>query len=223
MKKYRHELKFIINKNMALILQNRLKYVMTVDNNYDGPYFIRSLYFDDYNNQAYYDKINGVLNRKKYRIRIYNYDDSLIKLECKEKDNDLTSKRSCTISKDIAYKLINCDTSIDSNLDLVNEVLNEMKVNKLEPSVIVDYKRLALTVPLSNVRITFDSKISSGLDNFDIFDTNFSSTAMINDDIMVMEVKYDDYLPSYVDLILMSVPAYRQAVSKFVMCRELRS
>ena len=60
MKVYRHELKFIINKNMALILQNRLKHVMTIDKNYDGPYFIRSLYFDDYNNQAYYDKINGV-------------------------------------------------------------------------------------------------------------------------------------------------------------------
>ena len=223
MKIYRHELKFIINKNMALILQNRLKHIMNIDSNYDGAYYIRSLYFDNYKNEAYYDKINGVLNRKKYRIRIYNYSDSLIKLECKEKNDDLTSKRSCTITKEIAYKLINCDTDIDTDLELVNEVLTEMKVNKLSPSIMVDYKRLALTIPLSNVRITFDSKISSGLDNFDIFDTNFNSAAMINGDIMVMEVKYDDYLPSYIDLVLQSVPAYRQAVSKFVMCKELRS
>src|SRR5574344_1832098 len=145
MKEYRHELKFIINKNMALILKNKLKYVMDIDSNNEGAYIIRSLYFDDYKNGAYYDKINGVLNRKKYRLRIYNYNDCLIKLECKEKNNNMCLKRDTKIDKETALKLIEGDININSKDQLINEVINEIRINKLSPSVIVDYKRLAFT------------------------------------------------------------------------------
>lgn len=48
-------------------------------------YMIRSLYFDDYWMSAYQEKSMGVLDRKKYRIRIYNYSDATIKLERKRR------------------------------------------------------------------------------------------------------------------------------------------
>ena len=50
-----------------------------------GGYTIRSLYFDDYCNSAYEEKDAGILMRKKYRVRIYNGSDKVIKLERKKK------------------------------------------------------------------------------------------------------------------------------------------
>lgn len=104
---YRHELKFIINKAYSEMLKNQLALIMDVDeNSIDNTYFIRSLYFDDINNSAYYEKVDGVEKRKKYRIRIYNLDDSFIRLERKDKDRDLTHKEQTRITKEIYNKII---------------------------------------------------------------------------------------------------------------------
>ena len=79
MAKYRYEIKYIINKDMAEVLKQRLSLVMDKDINgaSDGKYLIRSLYFDDMEKTAYYEKVDGVEFRKKYRIRIYNKDKKL--------------------------------------------------------------------------------------------------------------------------------------------------
>jgi hypothetical protein len=59
---------------------------MELDDHAQGGFYkIRSVYFDDYWNTAYLDKIRGVQNRRKYRIRFYNDDDSRINLNAKLK------------------------------------------------------------------------------------------------------------------------------------------
>ena len=76
--KYRHELKFKISNAAAEVLKQKLRLIMKTDNNAyykDGSYLIKSLYFDDINSTSYYEKMDGVLYRKKYRIRIYNNSD----------------------------------------------------------------------------------------------------------------------------------------------------
>ena len=81
MRKYRNELKLVINASAAEVLKYRLSLLMTADENSkneDNTYLIRSLYFDDVDSTAYYEKLDGVEFRKKYRIRIYNYDDKFI-------------------------------------------------------------------------------------------------------------------------------------------------
>lgn len=92
-KSYRHEVKFLISKQSAELLKYKLSLFMKKDIHYDGYYNIRSLYFDDLYNTAYYEKIDGIMERAKYRIRIYNLDKSLILLELKGKDNELTYKK----------------------------------------------------------------------------------------------------------------------------------
>ncbi len=80
MRKYRYELKFIITKNQAKFLEKNLSIIMNIDKNAkneNNTYFIRSIYFDDYKSSAYYEKIDGVEFRKKYRIRFYNHDNKL--------------------------------------------------------------------------------------------------------------------------------------------------
>ena len=226
MRKYRHELKFIISKSISSILKQRLALAMDIDKNsvnLDNTYFIRSLYFDDPYSSAYYEKLDGVLYRKKYRIRIYNNDPSFIRLERKWKHNNLTSKDQIKISKELCEKILNNDLeNIDLSTDLMNDFISEIKFKNLKPSVIVDYQRLAYTYPISEVRITFDENLKSGLYNYDLFDCDTNSYDIFSPDEVVLEVKYNDYLPEHISIILETVPMYRQAVSKFARCRSIK-
>ena len=226
-RKYRHEIKFIISKQMSLILKQRLALAMNVDKNsvnLDNTYFIRSLYFDDINSTAYYEKIDGVLYRKKYRIRIYNNDSSFIRLERKWKHNNMTSKDQLKISKENCINLLtNQFDNIDKELlnnSLMKEFITDIKVFGLKPSVIVDYKRLAYTYHISEVRITFDERIKSGLYNCNLFNINRITYDVIDNNEVVLEVKFNEVLPEHISIILQTIPMYRQAVSKFALCKN---
>lgn len=227
MRKYRNEIKFIISKTMAEVLKQRLSLIMSVDNNSynsDNSYLIRSLYFDNENSDAYYEKMDGVEYRKKYRIRIYNFDDKFIRLECKYKHNNMTSKDQILIDKELCIKII--DGKIDE-IDLIKDNLLrqfalDYRLNRLEPSIIVDYNRVAFTYHVSDVRITFDSQIKSGMYNYNLFDKNATTYRVIDDNQMVLEVKFNEILPESIALILQTVPTFRQAFSKFAACRNIK-
>ena len=227
MRKYRNELKFIINATDAEILKQRLSLLMNTDSNSindDNTYLIRSLYFDDVNQTAYYEKIDGVEFRKKYRIRMYNNDDKFIRLECKYKHDNKTSKDQMLIDKDICSKIIEGsldDFDLDDN-NLLTKFILDHKLNHLEPSIIVDYKRLAFIYHVSDVRITFDSKIKSGLYNYNLFDEDATTYSVINDNETVLEVKFNEVLPEAIAIILATVPTFRQAFSKFAVCRSIK-
>lgn len=214
---------------MSLILKQRLALAMNVDKNsvnLDNTYFIRSLYFDDINSTAYYEKIDGVLYRKKYRIRIYNNDSSFIRLERKWKHNNMTSKDQLKISKENCINLLtNQFDNIDKELlnnSLMKEFITDIKVFGLKPSVIVDYKRLAYTYNISEVRITFDERIKSGLYNCNLFNMNRITYDVIDNNEVVLEVKFNEVLPEHISIILQTIPMYRQAVSKFALCRSIK-
>lgn len=227
MRKYRHELKFIISSSMAEILKQRLSLIMDVDSNSvneDNTYLIRSLYFDDMSSNAYYEKLDGVEFRKKYRIRIYNLDDSFIRLECKYKHNNMTSKDQEKISKELCNKLVEGDI-FDYPLPdkgLLKNFLLDMKLKQLQPSVIVDYKRLAFTYPISDVRVTFDSQMRSSPYHFDLFDECSNYYSIIDDDKVVLEVKFNEILPEAIAIVLSTIPTARQAFSKFAYCRGVK-
>ena len=225
MRKYRHELKYIISPNMALLLQSQLKAIMDVDANsvyQDHTYKIRSLYFDNDSSDAYYEKLNGVLYREKYRIRYYNDDDSFIRLERKLKHNNMTSKDQINITREICDKIINGEVEELEGTGLLEEFLSDMKRKHLKSSVIVDYTRLAYTYPVSEVRITFDSKIKSGIYDYELFDYELPTVPVIEDKEVVLEVKFNEVLPETISMILSTIPMYRQAVSKFALCRSVK-
>ncbi len=223
--KYRHELKFKISNECAEVLKHQLSLILDKDKNAlaDGSYVIKSLYFDDINSNSYYEKLNGVLYRKKFRIRTYNDDDNFIRLEKKMKHNNLTSKEQMLISKDIYSKILNGKINeIKSPEGLLEEFLSEIKLKGLIPSIIVEYNRVAFIYPVSEVRITFDSNIKSGLYNYDLFDDKSPTYRVIENDKQVMEVKYNEVLPLHIANILCSVPSVREAVSKFAICRSIK-
>ena len=223
---YRHELKFKISNAAAEVLKQKLSLIMGFDSNAyysDGSYLIKSLYFDDLDSSSYYEKMDGVLYRKKYRIRIYNNDDSFIRLEKKMKHNNMTAKEQMLISKDIYSKILNGKINeIDDASGLLLEFINDIKTKALVPSIVVLYHRTAYTYPISDVRITFDSNIQSGLYNYDLFETDAPVYNVDEVGKQVLEVKFNDILPFHIANILNDIPSCREAVSKFAICRSIK-
>lgn len=224
--KYRHELKFKISNSAAEVLKQKLSLILGKDKNAyykDGSYLIKSLYFDDRNSSSYYEKMDGVLYRKKYRIRMYNDVDTFIRLEKKMKHNNFTAKEQMLISKDIYSKIINGKVDeIDNPSGLLLEFITNYKNKGLVPSVIVEYHRTAFTYPISEVRITFDSNIQSSLYNYDLFNTSYPRYNVDEPGKQVLEVKFNEILPLHIANILNDIPACREAVSKFAICRSIK-
>lgn len=223
----RHELKFFISPLQYQVLSRTLKATLNPDPNGDenNQYHIRSLYFDTAYDSALYDKINGTANRDKYRIRIYNFSDQMIRLECKSKFRDLISKRSVRITRDLAEQLISADpTGLESTASgLVSDTFREMRTNLLHPVVIVDYLREAYLHPVEEVRITFDMQLRSGLNSVDMFNPYLPTVPPFDHDEIILEVKYNQVLPPYIANLLtyaLRDGACRSAISKYVYCRR---
>ena len=224
--KYRHELKFKISNSAAKVLQQKLSLIMQQDSNAyytDGSYVIKSLYFDDRESKSYYEKMDGVLYRKKYRIRIYNDDRSFIRLEKKMKHNNYTAKEQMLISEDIYCKILEGKLDeIEEPKGLLEEFIYDSKTKGLIPSIIVGYHRIAFTYPVSDVRITFDSNIESGLYNYDLFNNEMPTYNLDEKGKQVLEVKFNEVLTLHIANILNDIPSCREAVSKFALCRSIK-
>lgn len=226
MRKYRHEIKYVINNNQAIILKQRLSLLMPLDKYKfydDGSYYIKSLYFDDIDNNAYLEKIDGLLYRTKYRIRTYNNSGDKIYLERKLKHNNLTSKDKELISKDIYSKIVNGRISdiICIENTLLQRFLIDMRVKNLKPSVIVGYKRTAYLYPISNVRITFDENVVSQGFNDNLFSENATNINVLENNEVVLEVKYDDILPKIISDLIGTISEVRESVSKFQRSKDV--
>ena len=222
----RHELKYYINEMQYFVLSGILDQILQRDPNGDAnnEYHIRSLYFDTVFNDALQEKLDGVETRNKYRIRIYNFSDRVIKLECKTKYDTLISKRSITIPRSLCEQLIAGDPAglETTRSGLLHDVYREMTIRLLRPAVIVDYVREAYIHPAEEVRITFDKQLRTGLLSTDLFNPDLPSLSPFDNNEMILEVKYNRFLPTYLRDILTTYcqGAQQSAISKYTWCRR---
>jgi hypothetical protein len=222
--KYRHELKYFINQHQFHIIRQRLKSLMSQDKNVGptGEYHIRSLYFDDVNNKALHEKLGGIRDRVKYRIRIYNVQDNVIHFEKKIKFNDYIAKVKEPLSRDMYEAIIAGDFEVLNvpSKPLLMELYQEMKHKLLRPKVIVDYIREPYVWHNGNVRITFDKELRTGLHSTNIFDKELKPVRAIDENLIILEVKYDEYIPEYIRAAVQLEGLNRQSASKYVICRK---
>jgi len=221
--KYRHEIKHYINAHDCSILRSKLKHVMNLDSHAgpDGNYLIRSLYFETPDDKALMEKITGVDNREKFRIRLYNNDHSYIKLEKKSKINGLTAKQSAKLTKEQCRDILEGDIEWmkDSEKPVLNELYYKMKHQQLKPRTIVDYLREAYVLKAGNVRVTMDKSIRTGLQSTDLLDINLPVVETLDRRIAVLEVKYDEFLPEIISDIIQLGERHKLSVSKYALCR----
>ncbi len=221
---YRHELKFVCSDLTLLMIENRIKHICSLDPHIrDGKsYLIRSLYFDTMDNQYFYENEAGLDDRKKYRIRIYDADASIIKLECKYSVHGMKAKESCIISKEQCEQLI-CGSAVHAveGQDLLKRFLIEKKLKYLQPKVIVEYTRTPYIHKVGNVRITFDRNIQSSYEVSAFLEKNIIRRSIMNQNEHVLEVKYDDILPTSILHILTKANSLRKSsFSKYALCRK---
>lgn len=188
----------------------------------DGEYMIRSLYFDDFINSAYVEKDAGIYFRKKYRIRIYNYEDNIISFERKMKHDNYIYKQSARITREECDKIINGDYAFLEKKDnpFLQEIYFECRSRLLRPRVMVDYEREPFIYGPGDVRITFDKHVR-GSGFFDLFDPNLPVTDVVPRDKVVLEVKFTEFLPSIIRQVLPPKSLENSAISKFVLCCDV--
>lgn len=218
---FRHEWKHEISYGDMLILRQRLRAVMKPDEHAkDGKYFIRSLYFDNAADRALREKLDGVNCREKFRIRCYNHDPSLIRLEKKSKRNGLGSKETENLTAEEAQSIVDGDWSWmkDADRPLVQELYRKMISQGLRPKTIVDYWREPFIFAPGNVRVTLDYDIRTGLRCTDFLDPD-CVTVPAGDAPIILEVKWDEFLPSVIRDIVQLEGRHTSAFSKYAICR----
>ena len=219
--RYRYEWKHEITYLDMLCIRQRMDAVAERDPHAeDGKYRIRSLYFDNLFDKALREKIDGVDCREKFRIRFYNDDLSLIHLEKKSKRNGLGSKFSAKLSAYEAQKIVDgeLDWMQDCGRPLLEELYFKMKNQGLRPKTIVDYTREPFVYRPGNVRVTLDYGIRTGLSCTDFLNTD-CLTVPAGDSPIILEVKWDNYLPDVIRYAVQLPGRRTGAFSKYAQCR----
>ena len=218
---YRHEWKHEISYADLLAIRQRLRAVAESDPHAEnGRYLIRSLYFDNLSDKALREKIDGVNLREKFRIRYYNGDPSVIHLEKKSKRAGLGTKYSAELTKDEAQSIVDgeLDWMMSSGRPLVQELYCKMRYQGLRPKTIVDYTREPFIYRPGNVRVTFDYDIRTGLSCTDFLNPD-CVTIPAGDAPILLEVKWDAFLPNIIRDAVQTPGRHAEAFSKYAQCR----
>lgn len=248
---YRKEHKYIVDDAFIKEVRNRVSSVMSIDANQTGDsYGIRSIYLDSPDYRCLKENAAGVSTREKYRIRSYNCLDSKIAAEIKIRHRDTISKMSVDIPKDIYEAIVSRDNVAACNglIKLITDIdqrisdcrdnealvqLNMLKkraaqkyISKLSgslysPAVIVDYERCAYVYEQCNVRITFDRNVGASREYSRFFDSSLKCIPAIDNQMHVMEIKYDEFLPDEISALLSGLGLKRESCSKYVRCMQV--
>lgn len=219
--KFRHEWKHEISYMDYIAVRQRLQAVCTLDSHAtDGKYKIRSLYFDNADDKALLEKLNGISRREKFRIRYYDDNTNYIQLEKKSKISGLCNKLSTPLSKEETEQILSgqIDWMKTSERALVRELYIKMTLEGLKPKTIVDYVRDPFVYEPGNVRVTLDYDIRTGLHSIDFLNSD-CLTIPAGDSGIIMEVKWDEYLPASIQSAVQLTNRHVTAFSKYAACR----
>ncbi|MGL4874240.1 MAG: polyphosphate polymerase domain-containing protein [Clostridium sp.] len=218
----RNEKKYKIDEVTKFRLIDTLEKIMERDKfNENGKYKVRSLYFDTIYNKDYLEKKNGILERRKIRLRTYDEESDLVKLEIKEKINEVQKKQSIVIKKNVAIKLMNGQYDVLRLIkgELAEKLYYIMRLEMYRPTCIIEYTRSAYELKENKTRITVDENIRATESNLDLFSKDLMLNKVIED--TVLEVKYDRFLVSYIKDILDRINKLDISCSKYCEGRIL--
>ena len=217
---FRHEVKHEISYSDLLTIRHRLHAVAFPDPHaVNGRYLIRSLYFDNLADKALMEKINGLNRREKFRIRYYNGDTSVIHLEKKSKTGHLGNKQSAPLTVQQAQSIVDGDIRwmMHAQHPLIQELYAKMQTQGIAPKTIVDYTREPFIYPAGNVRVTLDYNVRSGMRCTDFL--NPACVTVPVSDAIILEVKWDSFLPDIIRDAVALADRREGAFSKYAACR----
>lgn len=221
--RYRNELKHVLTTADALVIKSRLSHILRTDQNAgpDGRYHIRSLYFDTPEDRALFEKMEGLPIKEKFRIRLYNHDHGFIRLEKKIKLYSQAAKLGASLKKEEVKEILNgnIDFLKQSDQALLREFYLRLRTDRLVPKTVVDYMREAYSYPVGNVRVTIDSDVRASVSSVDPFDVDLPSAAALDPGICILEVKFDGFLPEFIQDVIQLNKCTSTVFSKYSACR----
>ena len=227
---YRYEFKYILNKKTSDQIEKEARNFMIYDGHVkkelNNKYFVRSLYFENNFSSNFYEKVDGMKIRRKYRLRTYsNFFDPKVPIffEVKGRISERTYKKRINIKN----KYLNLFLSQSQNFNLLDLYPNnEMIINfifdsfrkNLKPLILVDYKRR----PYINkfglyFRLTFDTNLLSSKTNNLFSNDKYSSWLECKAGYTILEVKFDRSIPAWFHRIIQCYNLKRRSISKFVL------
>lgn len=224
--RYRFELKFLCTQIQLKLLESQIGFLMEKDQHSGekGFYTVRSLYFDDYMNNAIKQKEDGIDYRKKYRIRSYmEGQDEQFSLEIKYRVKDKIRKESCPISREETAVILEGKSLENAYEKPERKVLRQFEAARdslcLEPAVIVEYDRIPYIYPEGNVRITLDKNICASTENRKFMERDIMATPILETGYHLLEIKYDEYLPDVIRQAVQIISLQKTSFSKYYFCR----
>lgn len=220
----RHELKFETSWSELAKIFYRLRLLMQADKHQsDDGYVIRSLYFDDLYDSGMSENEAGIEKRSKYRIRMYNQNPDLIRLEKKSKRHSMTQKTDCMLTQDEVCRILEGD--VDFLAQKESKVGQEFYVltrtRGLRAICIVEYNRYALVEETGNVRVTFDCYVRGSNETDSFFSKEAGCIPVMEEGRHILEIKYDELLPQYILQAVDLNELHRQSFSKYYRTRRV--
>lgn len=218
----RKEFKFIISKEAYLRIQRMLSAVMEPDEyGSNGSYMVRSQYYDSINDSSLRDNLDGVLEKRKIRVRIYSAEADTAKLEYKCKNGADGIKYSIPLTRQEALTMEKhrYDFLLDRNEELALRLYIRLTEHVFFPKTIVEYERTAYKYPVSNVRITFDCNLKGSINPYGIFEKELSYVPLLSPDKGILEIKYNDFFPYALKSLIGTIDSVAEAYSKYSMSR----
>ncbi|MBB3059434.1 polyphosphate polymerase domain-containing protein [Microbulbifer rhizosphaerae] len=221
----RNELKYYLNNVQVDTAMHQVSKLLKMDKHcldFAG-YHVRSLYFDSYDDECLFQKQSGNFARQKIRLRTYaGTDQKIAKFEIKRKKGQLVHKHSAMLDWEDAKAIYKGDYKRLLRYDnpTLNEIYTTFVTRVYKPKVIVEYKRVAFVMPVSNVRITFDLDLKTDINHLDIFSNTRNLMPVVLEGKQILEVKFDQFLPGHLRQVLSSYQTERMAISKYTLARR---
>lgn len=218
---YRNEWKHLISPMARNVLEQRLSAVLRPDvHGEEGCYRVRSLYFDTIYNEALEEKLSGHARREKFRLRAYDGDWSMIRLEKKVKRGSKGYKESAQVTVEEVRRILQGDVDFlcQHEAPLLREFHQKHRTRLLRPKVLVDYDRRAFVYPPGNCRVTLDYNMTGSIGAGDFFKPSLAGHGGMGR-TTVLEVKYDAFLPEVIRNLVQIEETSSSAHSKYVAAR----
>lgn len=225
-KQYRNEWKYICSEKELAVIDARIRAVLDRDSHSENDlrgYNVHSLYFDDVKNSCAKENDAGGVKRFKYRIRYYGNQSDALKLERKEKLYGRCRKESCSLSSEQYIKIVSgraAEVFWETEIPFLKRFCAHCMLKDFRPKAIIDYQREAYVDPILNIRVTLDKHIRVSNDISEFLNGSYHSIPLQEVDMHVLEVKFDEILPSYIRYLMSDQHLVQTAFSKYYLGRK---
>ena len=223
----RFEFKYVLRRDQVDAIEPDICQFMAADGHVDealgGGYLVRSLYYDTPRRANFYDKIDGIKARRKYRLRTYTTESAPsvpVFLEEKNRINNRVFKYRTALSPEDGRTLEGNGGAITlynrhSDNPLISRFAARVLQSSEEPVVLVQYFRRAFVSNYDiDFRVTFDSQLYSAPSQ-SLFGVSNANLLACLAGQTILEVKFKRRIPSWFHRLVQSYQLRRVSISKY--------